>query len=147
MEGRSAGIRRAAEHIGNLRRSVLPAMSSSTRPIWWRFFKSVSCLLKHQGILSLAVPDKRFCFDYFLPVSLTGDVLEAHAERRTRHSKKALYNSIAYKRSRRRRRFMDARHCSSAPRSFPDRDVHTAKYVYDEHRESADAPYVDAHAW
>jgi SAM-dependent methyltransferase len=133
------------EHFGTFDVCIASHVIEHT-PDLVAFFQSVSCLLKPQGILSLAVPDKRFCFDYFLPVSLTGDVLEAHAERRTRHSKKALYNSIAYN------VLGDGADSwmqgSAPPLSFvPDRDVHSAKHVYDDHRESADAPYVDAHAW
>ncbi len=60
------------------------------------FFLSAHRILKPQAILSLVVPDKRFCFDYFKPVALTGDVLEAHSERRTRHSGKTAFNGAAY---------------------------------------------------
>lgn len=42
-------------------------------------------LLKPTGILSLAIPDKRYCFDYFRPLSSTGEALQAHIEKRSRH--------------------------------------------------------------
>ena len=43
-------------------------------------------LLKTTGILSLVIPDKRFCFDYFSSCSSTGNVLDAYAEKRVRPS-------------------------------------------------------------
>ena len=43
-------------------------------------------LLKPSGVLSLAIPDKRYCFDYFRWPSSTGEVLQASIERRTRHA-------------------------------------------------------------
>jgi SAM-dependent methyltransferase len=60
------------------------------------FFQAADRILTAGGVLSLVVPDKRFCFDYFQPVALTGDVLEAHTEHRTRHSRKTAFNAAAY---------------------------------------------------
>lgn len=60
------------------------------------FFAAIRTLLKSTGVLSLAIPDKRYSFDYFLPLTMTGDVLEARAARRTRHPKKAAFNATAY---------------------------------------------------
>ncbi len=45
------------------------------------FFQQCETLLKPQGILSLVIPDKRFCFDPFSPVSSTGNLLDAYAEK------------------------------------------------------------------
>jgi SAM-dependent methyltransferase len=53
-------------------------------------------LLKPAGVLALAVPDKRFSFDVLRPVSTTGDVLQAHAEKRTRHSPGRVFDEGAY---------------------------------------------------
>ena len=60
------------------------------------FFKAADRMLKPHGILSLVVPDKRFCFDYFQSVSLTGEVLDAHRKQRSRHSRKTGFNATAY---------------------------------------------------
>lgn len=50
------------------------------------FIKECQALLKPRGILSLVVPDKRFCFDHLRRCSSTGDVIQAHLESRTRHT-------------------------------------------------------------
>lgn len=49
------------------------------------FLDECQKLLKPAGVLSLAVPDKRFCFDHFRPISSTGDLIQAHLEKRRRH--------------------------------------------------------------
>jgi predicted SAM-dependent methyltransferase len=42
------------------------------------FLNSCDKLLNETGVLSLAVPDVRFCFDYFRPITGLGKVLDAH---------------------------------------------------------------------
>lgn len=51
-----------------------------------RFLQDCSRLLKPSGVLSLAVPDKRYCFDYFQSLTSTGMVLDAYWSGRQRHS-------------------------------------------------------------
>jgi predicted SAM-dependent methyltransferase len=58
------------------------------------FFLAAERMLKPDGILSLVVPDKRFCFDYFQSVSLTGDVHDAHSEQRSRHTRKTAFKRL-----------------------------------------------------
>ena len=62
------------------------------------FFHSMETLLSPSGVLSLAVPDKRFCFDAFKPISTTADVLQSHMlrHRATRHTGKTRFENIAY---------------------------------------------------
>ncbi len=60
------------------------------------FFQSVRRLLTPSGVISLIVPDKRFCFDFFQPITMTGDVLEAHRTRTDRHTRAAEFNAVAY---------------------------------------------------
>jgi SAM-dependent methyltransferase len=50
------------------------------------FLRACSETLRPGGILSMAIPDKRACFDYFRPVSTLGSLLEAYAEERQRPS-------------------------------------------------------------
>jgi predicted SAM-dependent methyltransferase len=50
------------------------------------FLQQCEVLLKEGGILSLVVPDKRYCFDCFRWPSTTGDVLQAAIEKRTLHT-------------------------------------------------------------
>lgn len=59
------------------------------------FLQQCEALLKPDGKLSLVVPDKRYCFDYFNPVSLTGAFLDAYHEKRTRPSPGQVFDYFA----------------------------------------------------
>lgn len=50
------------------------------------FFKDCESLLKPTGKLCLAIPDKRYCFDYFRFPTTTGDLIEAHSLKNARHT-------------------------------------------------------------
>lgn len=60
------------------------------------FFSAAQAILQPKGAIVLAVPDKRYCFDYFRPISLTHDVLEAHEVGRTRHTRRTAFAHHAY---------------------------------------------------
>ncbi len=64
-------------------------------PDFVSFLQQCSALLKDDGVLSLAIPDKRYCFDYFSSVSSTGDVLDAFFEKRKRPSTGQVFNHVA----------------------------------------------------
>ncbi|MDO9268603.1 MAG: methyltransferase domain-containing protein [Methylobacter sp.] len=59
------------------------------------YLQQCEALLKPTGILSLVVPDKRYCFDYFSSSSSTGNVLDAYAEKRVRPSPGQIFDHIA----------------------------------------------------
>lgn len=65
-------------------------------PDFVAFLGSAQILLKPDGVVVLAVPDKRYCFDYFQPLTTTGQVLEANAEQRSRHSPRLGFDYVAY---------------------------------------------------
>jgi len=50
------------------------------------FLDNCAGILKDTGVLSLVVPDMRFCFDHFRPLTSIARVLEAHLEQRTQHT-------------------------------------------------------------
>jgi SAM-dependent methyltransferase len=51
-----------------------------------RFVKDCENLLSPSGVLLLAVPDKRYCFDVFQPLSSIGQIYQAYVDCRTRPS-------------------------------------------------------------
>ncbi|MFG1361389.1 methyltransferase domain-containing protein [Xanthobacter pseudotagetidis] len=59
------------------------------------FLQRCERALKPDGKLFLMVPDRRFTFDYFRPVSTTGDMLRAYLEGRTRHDPGNLFDHLA----------------------------------------------------
>jgi len=61
------------------------------------FLASAQTLLTPQGVLALALPDKRFCADVLRPLTTTGDILVAHDGPATGiHSRRTMYNQVAY---------------------------------------------------
>ncbi|MCA9522826.1 MAG: methyltransferase domain-containing protein [Myxococcales bacterium] len=100
-------------------------------------------LLKPAGVLSLVVPDKRFCFDVFKPLTTTGQILQAHLERRTRHTPGTVFDAHAL-------------HATSAGSLVWPGDrrpselafahsLREAKRIMDEYAERGE--YLDVHAW
>lgn len=61
-----------------------------------RFIRSCQKVLKAGGVLSLAIPDKRYCLDYLRPPSSTGAVLQAYLEGRTRHTPGQIFDSFSF---------------------------------------------------
>ncbi|MER9458976.1 MULTISPECIES: methyltransferase domain-containing protein [unclassified Mesorhizobium] len=61
-----------------------------------RFIQDCETLLKPDGRLVLAVPDKRFCFDALRPLSTVGQALQSYFEERKRHSPAVLFDQAFY---------------------------------------------------
>src|SRR3989338_9894448 len=64
-------------------------------PNFISYLQQCEALLKPDGILSLVIPDKRYCFDYFSSSSSTGNVLDAYAENRVKPSPGQIFDHIA----------------------------------------------------
>ncbi|GGF74831.1 hypothetical protein GCM10007301_38370 [Azorhizobium oxalatiphilum] len=60
------------------------------------FLRSAQTVVSAGGAIILAVPDKRKCFDFYRPVSTTGDAIAAHRERRTRHNAKTQFDASVF---------------------------------------------------
>jgi len=106
------------------------------------FLKDCQALLKEDGVLVLAVPDKRRCFDVFQPLTSTGMTLQAHLERRTRHTPGQMFDFIAYNALRDGASGWTFR--ADGPLTFAH-DLAFARYGFE--RALSSPIYVDAHAW
>ena len=60
------------------------------------FLQDCETLLKPDGVLVLAVPDKRCCFDVFQRLTSTGEVLDAHDVGRRRPGLGSVFDAAAY---------------------------------------------------
>ena len=49
-------------------------------------FNNVADLLNQNGLYYMIIPDKRYCFDHYIPHSLLSDVLNSHFFKTKRHS-------------------------------------------------------------
>ena len=106
------------------------------------FLDSAETLLKPKGTVVLAVPDKRYCFDYFQPLTTTGQLLAAHAEQRTRHSRRLAFDHMAYA----------VAHGGSG--AWGQHPLHGLRFVHsiEQARDlfgsvESERSYVDVHAW
>ncbi len=61
-----------------------------------RFLRGCEAVLAPGGVVAMAVPDKRACFDFFRPHSATGELLEAFHERRERPGFAQIFAQTAY---------------------------------------------------
>lgn len=59
-----------------------------------KFLQGCEKILKPGGLISMAVPDLRTCFDYFKPHSTTGEWLEAYQMDRKRPSARRIYDRM-----------------------------------------------------
>lgn len=108
-----------------------------------RFFQGCEQVLKPGGVVTMAIPDRRYCFDFFRPITTTAEWLEAYHERRTKPTPTQVFQQgslhsllggqIAW-----------SQEATSLPtpgetleRSFSDWQTQT----------QGDAPYHDAHCW
>jgi len=59
------------------------------------FLCDCSNILNKNGILSLAVPDKRFCYDYLRPTTSISKVIDSHLKPYTVHTPGTLYEYVS----------------------------------------------------
>jgi 2-polyprenyl-3-methyl-5-hydroxy-6-metoxy-1,4-benzoquinol methylase len=108
------------------------------------FLNSAATLLAGTGTVILAIPDKRFGFDYFRPLAMTGDILASHTMRRNRHSRQTIFNHIAYAVSGNGTGAW-GQHTVQNLAFF--HSLETAYSAFLVSSESNTSPYVDMHAW
>jgi len=109
------------------------------------FLKNASSLMNADGKLALALPDKRVCFDFFQPITMTGDVVAAHLEGRTRHERKTFFNQTAYF-VWRGEHVGWAHEGGGAPFHIRN-SLRDAQRAYDNASVDPKSPYRDTHAW
>jgi SAM-dependent methyltransferase len=51
-------------------------------------------VLKPEGVVSLVIPDKRYCFDHFRALTTTGEVLDAFEQRRIRPTAGSVFDNM-----------------------------------------------------
>ncbi|MFD2237483.1 class I SAM-dependent methyltransferase [Aureimonas populi] len=105
------------------------------------FLNDCHSLLNASGVLVLAVPDKRFCFDVFRPVSTVGEAYEAYMQRRTRHSAATLIDDIIYSVRKPSDFVWVEKDTADLCMRLPESEAHAAI------ARTRDLAYNDAHGW
>jgi len=60
------------------------------------FLNDCRDILKPDGVLSLVVPDKRYCFDHYRPLTGLGQMIDAHLEKRTKPTPGSAVEMVMY---------------------------------------------------
>ncbi|MCL6655303.1 hypothetical protein A6R70_23805 [Agrobacterium rubi] len=102
----------------------------------------VSRILKEGGRYYLIIPDKRFCFDHFLPESDLSEVKRAHCEGRKVHTQKSIFEHYALTTHSRPLDHWAGDHGDPNESNRFER----ARSAIETHHNAAGA-YVDVHAW
>jgi predicted SAM-dependent methyltransferase len=117
------------------------------QPCLIRHLNDVADVLRPRGWYFLIVPDKRYCFDHFLPETTLGDVLEAHLEGRIRHSPRHILEHRLMAAHNEAELHWDNNHGPN-PRRVDDAAEQGARLrQYLAELTGPEADYVDAHAW
>lgn len=112
-------------------------------PDFISFLQQCHALLKPEGILSLVIPDKRYCFDYFSSISSTGNVLDAFSEKRVKPSQGQIFDHFANA-----SKLNGNIAWSPEIQGIPNELIHDfaqAKEIWFQSLSSQD--YIDAHCW
>lgn len=108
------------------------------------FLASADILLKPDGVIVMAVPDKRFCFDAYRWPATAGGMLQAHLERRRTHAPGCLFDEVAYSVTRAGQTIWS--HDFAGPGPVPFHPPDRARGLFD-HAARTPADYIDCHAW
>lgn len=98
-------------------------------------------ILRPGGVLSLILPDKRCCFDEYMPLTTTGDWLDAHHQGRTRPSPGQVFEHHADAVAR------QGRIAWPLGDAAPPNLVHDLATAADRWRRASDDEYIDSHLW
>jgi SAM-dependent methyltransferase len=108
------------------------------------FLSSADRLLKPDGVIAVAVPDKRYCFDAYRWPSTAGAMLQAHLEGRTRHTPATVFDEVSLSVTRDGRTMWPHGYGGGPPALFHPFD--RARALFDAARDST-GDYIDCHAW
>jgi 2-polyprenyl-3-methyl-5-hydroxy-6-metoxy-1,4-benzoquinol methylase len=120
---------------------VLSSHCLEHQPDIVRHLQEVEQLLMPDGAYFLLVPDKRYCFDHFIPLSNLAEVIVAHYEGRKVHTLRSVIEHYALTTHNHSLRHWQRDHGAE----FEDFDsrYRAAIHAFDD----AKGKYIDVHAW
>lgn len=113
------------------------------------FLQACGRVLKKEGVLSMALPDKRACFDFFRPLTGLGAMIEAFHEGRSRPTYRQIFEQNAQM-----ARFVDGEKSlvcflldEKLEKIVPERRLREAYDAWEGMRTTNDPHYHDVHCW
>jgi SAM-dependent methyltransferase len=104
--------------------------------------QAVEQILNAGGRYFMMIPDKRYCFDHFLPESTLADVMLAHSERRRVHTYQNVHEHAALTTHNEAPRHWAGDHTDPRAHLVEERTV-KARADF----KAAEGGYLDVHAW
>lgn len=106
------------------------------------FLEDCESLLKPTGKLCLAVPDKRYCFDYFRFPTNAGELIEAHRKKNVRHTPGKVFDFLINA----TKKGEDSAWGSESSGDFEQ--LYDLKFIKKKYKEAQKAEeYFDIHNW
>jgi predicted SAM-dependent methyltransferase len=103
-----------------------------------KFLQGSGKVLRSGGFLSMAIPDRRVCFDVYKPASTLSQWIEAYFEDRVQPTQAQIFNHIS----------LMANYNRKQPyKSVTNHDLRLALKHWTNNREKTVVPYEDAHCW
>lgn len=114
-----------------------------------RFLRSCGTVLKANGILSMAIPDRRLCFDHFRPNTVPSAWISAFFEQRSRPTPSQVFDGRTleswYARD---GRMVAGFSLADHPEGLvPPRNLRACFQTWEDSLASADTSYHDTHCW
>ncbi len=109
-------------------------------PISW--LRELYTILSDSGILALAIPDKRFCFDYLRQVSSTSELIHAYLTNTNQPSPRAIFDqtqyAVKYQNKIAWQQNVDESHLIR---------IHTIEEAFQRAKRANRGEYIDIHSW
>ncbi len=105
------------------------------------FLSDCDEVLKDDGILSLAIPDRRYCFDCFRPLTGVGSVIDHHLHGEKSHTPGAVAEGELYAATRNGWILWDA--LTTSAHDW----LYTEERARDDMRRAQEGAFIDTHAW
>lgn len=119
--------------------TVISSHCIEHQPDMLRHLRQVEDILEDSGCYFLLIPDKRYCFDHFLPESTIADIIEAHREGRTVHTLANVIKCIALTAHNDPAKYWDG---NPGERPLDPKKIEAAIRAYDD----AKGNYIDVHS-
>ena len=142
-----SGCPEVVDYVGDISdiqetfQGVLSSHCIEHQPDLIHHLNGVARLLPIGGFYFLYVPDKRYCFDHFLPKSTIAEVIQAHDERRTTHLLRSVIEHFALVTHNDAGRHWAGDHGGDDVGSV----IPKIEWAIEHHRTSKE--YIDVHAW
>jgi SAM-dependent methyltransferase len=112
-----------------------------------RFLQGCGKVLRAGGILSMAIPDRRTCFDYFRPHSTLADLLDGYFAARERPTPAQLFEQNSLRSGYGEDMALGFSLGDDPSQVFPEQALETAFAEFRTLMERPDIEYRDAHCW